>query len=80
MQGVRGAGGAGLGLSLAFGLARAHGGVLELTSAPGVGTKATLRLPISREARIDGHSGTTDIQSQLDRVAAYRRERETAAA
>lgn len=80
MQGVRGAGGAGLGLSLAFGLARAHGGVLELTSAPGVGTKAKLRLPIDGEARIAGAGDTTDIQSQLDRVAAYRRERETAAA
>ena len=38
-------GGAGLGLSVARGIAAAHRGVLTLESTPGQGTKATLRLP-----------------------------------
>jgi signal transduction histidine kinase len=41
----REAGGAGLGLSIARGIAAAHGGTLTLTSDPGSGTTATLSLP-----------------------------------
>ncbi len=41
----REAGGAGLGLSIARGIAVAHGGALGLTSAPGQGTIAVVRLP-----------------------------------
>jgi len=37
--------GAGLGLSMAYGVAKAHGGALRLASEPGRGTTATLRLP-----------------------------------
>lgn len=37
--------GVGLGLSVAFGLARQHGGWLSLDSAPGTGTTATVYLP-----------------------------------
>ncbi|MFQ5563726.1 MAG: PAS domain-containing sensor histidine kinase [Parvularculaceae bacterium] len=45
-DGVRGAKGAGLGLSLAFALAELHGGALTLESAPGEGLLARLRLPL----------------------------------
>ena len=41
----RGTGGTGLGLAIAFRIARAHGGAVELHSAPGKGTRAALRLP-----------------------------------
>lgn len=37
-------GGAGLGLAIAFGIAAAHGGTVQITSTPGKGTRATLRL------------------------------------
>lgn len=46
--GVRGADGAGLGLSLAFKLAELHGGALKLSSAPGEGVTARLELPLDR--------------------------------
>jgi signal transduction histidine kinase len=41
-------GGAGLGLSIARSIAAAHDGTLTLTSVPGEGTIATLRLPAAR--------------------------------
>jgi PAS domain S-box-containing protein len=41
----RGRGGTGLGLSLAYGIVRGHGGTLELASAVGRGTTVTVRLP-----------------------------------
>jgi signal transduction histidine kinase len=81
-SGVRGTSGTGLGLSLAFSLARLHGGALELSSAPGEGTIARLRLPVARSlAELNGAGVTVsgDIQSQLDRVAQFRRERSSAA-
>ncbi len=40
----RDAGGAGLGLAIAFGIAAAHGGTVRVESAPGQGTRVTLRL------------------------------------
>ena len=79
-EGVRGTQGAGLGLSLAFDLARAHGGVLDFESTPGVGTVATLRLPIEGGKASTKELKALDIQSQFDRVSAYRRERSEAAA
>jgi len=43
--------GSGLGLFLSRALAQAHGGSLQLTSVPGEGTTAVLRLPASRVLR-----------------------------
>ncbi|HJV21194.1 MAG TPA: ATP-binding protein [Holophagaceae bacterium] len=39
--------GTGLGLAMAFGILRAHGGTLDVESAPGRGSSFTLRLPAS---------------------------------
>jgi signal transduction histidine kinase len=38
--------GTGLGLSIAYSIVRKHNGTLELTDAPGGGTRATIRLPV----------------------------------
>jgi cell cycle sensor histidine kinase DivJ len=78
-DGVRGADGAGLGLSLAFKLARLHGGTLRIDSELGVGTTARLTLPL-RGAKPAVKTGIADIHSQLDRVNAFRRERAAARA
>lgn len=78
-DGVRGSKGAGLGLALCFALAQAHNGTLSLDSAPGEGMVATLRLPITSPVarpigRNDQPADETIVHSQLDRIAAYRRE------
>ena len=49
--GVRGADGAGLGLSLVFKLAELHGGGVELSSAPGEGLTARVLLPVGAPRR-----------------------------
>ena len=46
--GSRRAAGAGLGLYIGRTLVRAHGGELELRSAPGQGTTAVMRIPVAR--------------------------------
>ena len=84
-EGVRGAGGSGLGLSLVNSLAQLHGGALKLESAPGEGLTATVTLPVGapafahrpRPAAIEAPAPAPgdDVQSQLDRIDAYRRER-----
>lgn len=47
---ARRTGGSGLGLSIARGFIEAHGGQLWLASEPGVGTTASIRLPVTRLA------------------------------
>lgn len=42
--------GAGLGLSIVKSLAELHGGSVALTSAPGRGTRVTVRLPLTQKA------------------------------
>ncbi len=42
---TRGVKATGLGLSVAYGIARRHGGELTIASVPGEGTTVTLRLP-----------------------------------
>lgn len=78
-SGVRGAAGTGLGLSMAYRLAQLHGGALKLSSAPGEGTIARFIVPVCKSLKeMTGaviSTGPADIQSQLDRVAQYRRER-----
>ena len=41
--------GTGLGLSVSYGIVRAHGGDLSVESAPGVGTTFRIVLPVKRE-------------------------------
>lgn len=81
-NGVRGTKGAGIGLSVAMSLAELHGGAVKIISDLGEGTTARLTLPLRltleefpTPARATLDASPDDIQSQLDRVAAYRRER-----
>ena len=88
-EGVRGAGGAGIGLALAHAFARMHEGDLTFESAPGEGVEATLSLPVVEAvtrhssdragllSTLDDDKMSNDepqILSQLDRVEAYRKE------
>jgi signal transduction histidine kinase len=44
--------GSGLGLPLAVELVRAHGGVLNIESEPGIGTTVTFRIPVTAEGAV----------------------------
>lgn len=90
-DGVRGVKGSGLGLALAFALAELHDGSLDIDSAPGEGVTATLRLPVRRPERPrrlhavkTDHAGASgappQVLTQLERIEAYRRERQASAA
>lgn len=48
--------GTGLGLPIALGVARAHGGSLQVSSEPGSGAEFVLRLPVQSQSREDMHS------------------------
>jgi len=79
-NGVRGTSGAGLGLSLAISLAKLHGGAVVFTSAPGEGTTARLTLPLRKSlddamASQGEASEPGGVQSQFERITAYRSER-----
>lgn len=78
-DGVRGTSGSGLGLALAQELAILHGGTLAFVSAPGEGMTATLNLPIGAPVvNLPSSDGPPPVlQSQLDLIDAYRRERKT---
>ena len=41
--------GTGLGLSISYGIIKSHGGSIEVTSTPGVGTEFSIKLPVYRE-------------------------------
>ncbi|WP_040621475.1 sensor histidine kinase [Rhodovulum sp. PH10] len=62
--------GTGLGLPLVKRLAELHGGVLEMSSEPGVGTTVTIRFPRERTVRLCGdcrHAGRCDGLSAAER-------------
>lgn len=42
--------GTGLGLAIARGVARAHGGSIDVRSAPGVGTEFIITLPLTQSS------------------------------
>jgi signal transduction histidine kinase len=50
---TRATGGLGLGLALTKRIVDAHGGSIELTSAPGLGTRAVVRLPVRPDVVVD---------------------------
>ncbi|ADM09662.1 two-component sensor histidine kinase [Parvularcula bermudensis HTCC2503] len=70
-EGVRGARGTGIGLSLSKALARVHGGELTLMSRLGEGTTATLRLPY-RPAQEDKVSATGSSGDNVVALTAHR--------
>ncbi len=57
--------GSGLGLASAYRLARRCGGHLHLMSEPGIGTTATLRMPVEEGAAEDTEDTDPVMQSQL---------------
>ena len=66
---TKGPKGTGLGLSVSYGIVKSHGGELDLQSAPGRGTVATVRLPIGAAVRADKEAGPTPAVERLARVS-----------
>jgi PAS domain S-box-containing protein len=60
--------GTGLGLSMAHGLAVQSGGLLELASAVGAGTTATMWLPVTERAMIDAVARPAEIAAAATRA------------
>ena len=53
--------GAGLGLSMVFGLVQAHGGTLDIESSPGVGTRVLLTIPAVAEPSLPPPEATLPV-------------------
>jgi two-component system sensor histidine kinase BaeS len=66
----RAAGGSGLGLTIAKLLVDAHGGELTLTSEPGAGTVAALRLPLNGDRPVALADGLRKLQGSISKVIA----------
>ncbi|MEC9368564.1 MAG: PAS domain-containing sensor histidine kinase [Pseudomonadota bacterium] len=57
--------GTGLGLSVVKGLARLHGGSLDIASTPGKGTTATIRLPLQAQVRPEEVDGPAPVMTKV---------------
>jgi signal transduction histidine kinase len=64
----REAGGSGLGLSIARGIAVAHGGTLTLTSMPDQGTTVTIKLPLAQGDRTQREVDAEEVDEEVDRA------------
>jgi two-component system NtrC family sensor kinase len=58
--------GAGLGLSISFGIIKRHGGEIEVTTIPGEGATFTVRLPVSANS-MSILQNSTHLQRELIR-------------